>query len=85
MAGNRMVCERQRDRCCIFYFEPVAVCRQLAVQQVHRWRADKAGDKRCGRFGIDHSRCPDLFGAITIYDDHTVTQGHGLDLVMCHI
>ena len=56
--------------------------RQCCGQEVHRGRADEAGDEHAGRAVVDVHRRADLLGDAGIHDDQPVGQGHRLDLVV---
>ena len=51
-------------------------------EEIHRRRADEAGDEAAGRTGIDFLRRTDLFDDTGIEHHHAVSQGHRLDLVV---
>ncbi len=53
-----------------------------ARHEIHRRRADEAGDKGRSRLAIDLLGRPHLLDAATVHDDDALGQGHGLDLVV---
>ena len=52
------------------------------VQQVHRRRADEAGDEGGGRAVVDLFGRADLLHAAGVHHDHALRQRHRLDLVV---
>ena len=65
---------------------PGAVVRQcLGRQQVHRRRADEAGDEHRRRRVVDLLRRADLLDAAVVQDHDAIGQRHRLDLVVRHV
>src|SRR5215472_18905487 len=56
--------------------------RQHALDEVHRRRADEAGDKEIGRPVIEVERGAHLLHIALLHDHDAVGHGHGLELVM---
>ena len=54
----------------------------LRRDQVHRRRADEAGDEGRGRPGVDIQRGADLLGTAGVHHDHALRHGHGFHLVV---
>ena len=54
----------------------------LRGNEVHRRRADEAGDEGGGRLFIDFQRRADLLGTSVVHHHHALRQGHRLDLVV---
>ena len=55
---------------------------ELAVEQVHRRRADEAGDEQIVGPVVELERRADLLDPAVVHDDDLVGHGHGLDLVV---
>jgi hypothetical protein len=55
------------------------------VQQVHRRRADKAGDKGVGRPLVDLERRSHLLPIAVLEDGDAIAHGHRLDLVVGNV
>ena len=55
---------------------------ERAVQEVHRRRADEAGDEEVGRIVVDLARRVDLLDDALVHDRDAVGQRHRLDLVV---
>lgn len=54
------------------------------LQQVHRGRADEAGDKGAGRAGVHLLGRAKLLHHAAVHHDHVLRQRHGLHLVVGH-
>jgi hypothetical protein len=57
-------------------------CAQRDVGEIHRRRADEAGDEAVGRLVIELERLADLLHPAVLHHHHPVAQGHRLDLVV---
>src|SRR5690606_36381694 len=55
------------------------------ANEVHRGTADEAGDELVCRPLVELEGCADLLDLARVHDDDPVTEGHCLDLVMCHV
>ena len=53
-----------------------------ALQEIHRRRADEAGDEEVARLVVEIERRADLLHLAVAHDDDLVGHGHGLDLVV---
>ena len=62
-----------------------AATANLALDQVHRGIADKAGDKHIGRLVVNFGRGADLLHHTAVHHHHPVGKCHRLDLVVRHI
>src|SRR6266545_7406619 len=82
-AGRRR-CERQADAA-----RPVesglAVVADRAFEEIHRRRADKAGNEQVVRPVVELERRADLLDQSVVHHDDLVGHGHGLDLVVGHV
>ena len=56
--------------------------RNASLEEIHRRRADEAGDEPVGRILVELERRADLLDAAGIHDHDAVGQGHGLDLIV---
>ena len=52
------------------------------IKEVHRRRADEAGDEQVGRAVVELERRADLLDDAVVHDDDPVGHGHGFDLVV---
>src|ERR1019366_6521514 len=82
---------RRRSRCGKeqavghLHLQTGAVPDQLALEEIHRRRADEAGDEQVRRVVVEFQRRADLFGLAGVHDHDLVGHGHGFDLVMGHV
>ncbi len=53
--------------------------------EIHRRRADEAGDKAIGRLVIQLHRVADLLHPAIAHDNDSVAQGHRFDLIVRYI
>ena len=60
----------------------VAVAADRDIDEVHRRRADEAGDELVGRLAVELERLADLLHAAVLHHHHAVAEGHRLDLVV---
>ncbi len=60
----------------------VVAARDAAFEEVHRRRADEAGDEQVGRPVVEIERGTRLFHDPVMHDDDAVGHGHRLDLVV---
>ena len=60
----------------------IALSRHAYLEEVHRRRADEAGDEARDRPGVDLPRRADLLHQAVAHDHHPVTQCHRLDLIV---
>jgi len=58
---------------------------QPAGNEVHRWRADEAGDEPGARRVVQVVRRADLLDDAVVHDHNPVGQRHGLDLVVGNV
>ena len=83
-AGREVAIKRQRAGA-IGQDDRIARFGDMAGQEIHRRRADKAGDKAVDWPVIEIERAPLLLDNAVAHDHDPVGHGHGLDLVMRHI
>jgi hypothetical protein len=68
-----------------FHQQVVAAAAQRAGNEVHRRRADEAGDEQVGRIVVQVQRSAALLDPAVAHDDDLVGHRHCLDLVMGHV
>ncbi len=93
MLGAHTINSLARKTCIIAFRKrhtEAAICHKrtfldLAIDEVHRWRADKARNKHIGRTIIEIERRTDLLHQTIAHDDDLVCHGHGFDLIVGHI
>src|SRR5690606_18999398 len=57
----------------------------LALDEVHGWRADEPGNEQVGRIVIELERRANLFDNAIVHDHDFVGHRHGFDLVVGHV
>ena len=64
------------------HLHAATACDQLALEEIHRRRADETGHEQIGRVVVELQRRTDLLGLSGVHDHDLVGHGHGLDLVV---
>ena len=83
LEARRLRCRhRQADRVGDAHAQPDAVLLQAAAQEIHRRRADEAGDEARLRMMIEVLRRGDLLDHAAVHDHDAVGQRHRLDLIV---
>ena len=58
---------------------------EIALHEVHGWRADEAGDEQVSGPVVDHARRVKLLQHAPVKQRHAMRQGHRLHLVVRHV
>ncbi len=81
---RRIGIDRQIDAADMHHLAPAALLHR-ATEEVHRGRADEAGDEEVLRLGVDRHRIGKLLDDAALHDGDPVGERQRLDLVVGHV